>query len=214
MCKFFLLQDKALFHEWVKLSMKGYYHYCRKNILSAGLIELTNNTILQHKYIPPLECQQQITPLLLTNTPSLIFYHLRIPFDKTPASVQLSNVHPFILGEGRFICMHNGLIEFIKSPPSSKTDSEHFFNRWLHHYKKTNHLESAFEEVKKEIKASSTLNILLYDVQEQKLYVHRSAVKHPLVPPLWVSPTGISNFKVQNSQILPKGKLLVLTTIA
>ena len=211
MCRFFYLHDPTLFTQWADQAMTGYRKECKKNILSAGLIELNNHQgVIQQRSIPPVECLH--THFSLAPSTTQLFYHIRIPFDRKSNSVVLQNTHPFLLGGGRFVAMHNGLIHFRTPPPKNRTDSQHFFHLWLQ-YAQTLPLPQAFDKAKQETLPSSSMNLLLYDTQEKKLYLHRSTVAHELVPPLWVSPAGVSNFRVPQGKTIPKGKLLILPAV-
>lgn len=211
MCKFFVLYNPKLFPQWADLAMVGYKQYCKQGILSAGLVEVKEGAVVRQRNIPPQECFPNQHPTL-TYPDSLLFYHIRIPFDRKPDSVVLENVHPFLLEGGRFVAMHNGLIHFKRSVvlPPSKSDSRHFFYLWMTHYKQLKDLELAFSVTKKLTASNSSINLILYDTLEKKLYLHRSSVEHKLVPPMWISPSGVTNFRVPGGKTIPKGKLMVV----
>lgn len=211
MCKFFVLYDPKLFDTWANLAMVGYKKYCKRGILSAGLVEVKEGAVVRQRSIPPQECFPDQHPTL-TYPNSTVFYHIRIPFDRTPESVVLDNVHPFLLEGGRFVAMHNGLIHFKRSIqlPPSMSDSRQFFHLWMTHYKQLQDLELAFSVTKKLTTPSSSMNIILYDTVEKKLYLHRSSVEHKLVPPMWISPKGVTNFRVPGGKTIPKGRLMVV----
>ena len=211
MCKFFVLYNPALFAQWADLAMVGYKQYCKQGILSAGLVEIKDGRVVRQRDIPPQECTQG-NHLILTFPDSLLFYHIRIPFDRKPDSVVLDNVHPFLLEGGRFVAMHNGLIHFKKGAalPPNKSDSRHFFHLWMTHYKQLKDIALAFSAALKLTQTNSSMNLILYDTLEKKLYLHRSSVAHKLVPPIWISEYGVTNFRVAGGKTIPKGRLMVV----
>ena len=211
MCRFFFLRDPSLFAEWANLAMTGYRKECQKGILSAGLVEIDGKKMVRQRSIPPLECLA--THFTLASTAQFLFYHIRIPFDRKKDSVVLENIHPFLLAGGRFVAMHNGLIQFRNPPSQLSSDSRHFFHLWMTYYNKLQDLSQAFQQAKQATLPSSSMNILLYDTVEKKLYLHRSTISDKLVPPMWISPQGVSNFRVPLGKTIPKGKLLVFPAV-
>lgn len=204
------------FSKWAYLSTIGYKKHCTSGILSSGIVEINKYGMHVKKYIPPPMCLDDM--ISIEENTKIAFYHLRIPFDKLTQSIALENIHPFIFDD-RFICMHNGLIEF--KPTYEKnilkhytnqiygtTDSERFFALWLSFFTKYKDMERAFHEACRYILPNSSMNLVLYDKKLNSLYIYRSKVANKLVPPVYISENGFANFKIPNSKTIPKDKLL------
>lgn len=210
------------FSNWLSVSTVGYKQFCKQNILSMGVVELNKDKTNVSKFIPPTICYDDFK---LNPDTDMVFYHLRIPFDRKTDSVVLNNIHPFIFDD-RFICMHNGLFYF---KPKYKqfilpeyllqikgtTDSEQFFALWLSYFKIMQNMEDAFKEACKFVKSNSSMNLVIYDKEQNKLYIYRSKKMNTFVPPVYITDIGFTNFKVPNSKTIPKDTFLSISpTIA
>jgi hypothetical protein len=220
MCRYFVLFNKvSYFPKWAYLSTIGYKRHCASGILSTGVVEINKQGMYVKKYIPPPMCLDDM--IHAEPDTKIAFYHLRIPFDRSTHSIAIENVHPFIFDD-RFICMHNGLIEYkpnyekiilkkYKEQIYGTTDSELFFALWLSLAATLKDMERAFHEACKYTLPNSSMNIVLYDKKLNNLYIYRSKVANKLVPPVYVSDYGFANFKIPNSKTIQKDKLLLIS---
>lgn len=229
MCRYFVMfKNLVHFGNWVTLSTIGHKRDCNSNKLSLGILQVDKyKNISQQKFIPPPYCFNEtieIDPNALVT-----FYHMRNAGDGSiHQKTSLTNIHPFVF-EDRFIGMHNGNIIFKKgfdtfilprylqeierfdgTPP---IDTQYFFAIWLSFYDSIQNMIIAFDQAKAYTKPKSTMNLVLYDKQKNELYIYRNEKITKLTPPVYITPTGFTNFKVPDSKTIPPGKLIV-TSVA
>ena len=203
MCRMYILWESYKKDDkYNKMIDKHYNNYFDKNILSRGLCKIYSENI---NFIKELHYYNitDIKENQYDNQLKYIINHVRIPFDKKATSIIKNNIHPFIY-KNRYICMHNGKIEFKKllSPDEKKkikgtTDSERFFNLLLQ-IKDDNKLENIYEGIKeiyKYIKKDSLLNIIILDKKEDIVMAYRGIMKHTDLPPLYIYKYGIANIR-------------------
>lgn len=217
MCRYFVMfKGLVNFSKWAALGANGYHKKCK--VLSSGMAQVGKNYFSMQKSIPAYMCTD-VLPGIHPGA-EMVFYHTRIPFDEKDDRVVLENIHPFTFDQDRYIAMHNGLINFKKNYQKhitdnykmqiqGTTDSEQFFALWLSLSEKEG-LEAGFEKALTYVKEDSTMNLVLYDRVMNELYIYRSKVMHKLVPPVYVSDYGFSNFKVPGGKTISKGKLMMV----
>ena len=218
MCRYFVMfKGLTQFSKWAYLSASGYHRKCKDKTLSSGVVQVGKNHVMVNRNVPALMCLKN--EFALDPATEMVFYHTRVPFDGKTDSVKLVNTHPFLFDNDRFIAMHNGLIKFkphykkqIKPEYATQiqgdTDSERFFALWL-----SFGVEDGFYKALEYVQPDSTMNLVLYDRVKNELYIYRSKYMHKLVPPVYVSENGFSNFKTPDSKTIQKGSL-IRTTIS
>lgn len=221
MCRMYILwgsynKDK----KYNEIIDNHYSKYFDKKILSRGLCRIYNKSITYKKelHYNKDNKKQKIKEKLDNPKLKYLINHIRIPFDKKEESIIKNNIHPFVY-KNRYLCMHNGQIEFKKNMSINEkkeikgtTDSERFFNILIK-IKEEKDLENIYEgilEIYKYILQDSLLNIIILDKVENIVIAYRGVAKHKEMTPLYIYNYGITNIRSDDDYIiLPHNALFI-----
>lgn len=191
-------------------------HYSKdfdKRIISRGLCQIYNKSVKYKKELHYHNIDKKNKKYKSKDESKELRYiinHVRIPFDKKKESIIKNNIHPFFY-KNRYICMHNGQIEFKKNMSINEkkemkgtTDSERFFNVLIKLKEEKNlaNLHDGILEIYKYISQDSLLNIIILDKIENIIIAYRGLAKNKNLPPLYIYNYGITNIRSNDDYII------------